>query len=326
MSYAVAFEAFDAVRDEWLALLSPPRARDVFRHPRWQGVWLQEFDRQADARFLTVRDGGRLVGLASLLDEGERVTFLGDHNICDYMDFVLAAGEEQGALAAIVEALFEGGRREIALWGLREDSPTPSLLSRLAVARGWSVTVEDEATCPQLDLPPAWDAYLESLSRKNRHELRRKLRRFETTVGEMQMRVLCSPAEVAEGMDDFLRLMTLKSDKAQFMTPTMERFFRRIGPAMAEEGFAGLYVFELGGRRVAAVFCFEDAQETLLYNSGFDPRYSNVAVGLLSKAGLLRHAIEDGRRRLDFLRGNEPYKYDLGAKDHQVYRCLIKKA
>ncbi len=326
MSYAVAFEPFDAVRADWLALLSPPSARDVFRHPRWQEVWLQEFNRKADARFLAVRDGGRLVGLASLLDEGDRVTFLGDHNICDYMDFVLAAGEGEGVLAAIVEALFDGGRREIALWGLREHSPTPSLLSRLAGERGWDVTVEDEATCPQLDLPPTWDAYLASLSGKNRHELRRKMRRLQKTAGEMQMQVLCSPAAVAEGMDDFLRLMTLKSDKAQFMTPTMERFFRRIGPAMAEEGLAGLYLFELDGKRIAGVFCFEDARETLLYNSGVDPLYADLSAGLLSKATCLRHAIEDGRRRLDFLRGNEPYKYDLGARDHQVYRCLIKKA
>ena len=152
------------------------------------------------------------------------------------------------------------------------------------------------------------------------------MRRLQKTAGEMQMQVLCSPAAVAEGMDDFLRLLTLKSDKAQFMTETMERFFRRIGPAMAEEGLAGLYLFELDGKRVAGVFCFEDAQETLLYNSGVDPLYADLSAGLLSKATCLRHAIEDGRRRLDFLRGNEPYKYNMGARDHQVYRCLIKKA
>ena len=63
-----------------------------------------------------------------------------------------------------------------------------------------------------------------------------------------------------------------------------------------------------------------------IYNSGYDPQYAYLSVGLLSKAACLRHAIEDGRKRLDFLRGNEPYKYDLGGKDLQVYRCLIKKA
>ena len=326
MSLTAAFESLEGVRDEWSALLLPPRAGQVFLRPRWQEVWLQEFGRERDARFLAVREDGRLVALASLLDEGERVTFLGDYNICDYMDFVFTPGREEEALAAAVDALIQDGRREIALWGLREGSPTPALLPPLAKQRGQEATVEDEAVCPQLDLPSTWEDYLTLLGGKNRHELRRKMRRLQSTVGEMSMRVLCSPPDVREGMDEFLRLMTLKSDKAQFMTPVMEGFFRRMGEAMAEEGLVGLYVFDVGGKPAATVFCFEDAEETLLYNSGYDPQYANLAIGLISKAMCLQNAIAERKRRLDFLRGNEPYKYDLGAKDHRVYRCLIKKA
>jgi CelD/BcsL family acetyltransferase involved in cellulose biosynthesis len=326
MSYATAFESFDALRDDWLTLLSPPRARQVFQHPRWQQVWLGEFDRQDDARFLTVRDGVTLAGLASLLVDGERVSFLGDSNICDYMDFLISPGKEEDALSVIVDALLAEGHREFDFWGLRSGSPTLSLLPQLAERRGLEVRIQDEAVCPQLDLPATWEDYLELLGGKNRHELRRKMRRLEKTAGAMGLRVLCSPQELEQGMDDFLRLMTLKSDKAQFMTPEMDRFFRRVGVALAEERLAGLYMFEVDGRRVASTFCFEDKDETLIYNSGYDPQYAFLSVGLLSKAACLRHAIDDGRKHLDFLRGSEPYKYDLGGKDHQVYRCLIKKA
>ena len=325
MSYDTAFETLNVVRDDWLALLGPPQARRVFEHPRWQQVWLDEFHRHDDARFLTIRDGGVLVGLASLLVSGESVSFVGDHNICEYMDFLLPPGKEEAVLSAIVDALLNDGRREFDFWGLRADSPTLTLLPRLARGRGLDVRIEDEAVCPSLDLPPTWEDYLNGLSGKNRHELRRKMRRLEKTAGPMEFRVLCSPQEFEEGMDDFLRLMTLKSDKAQFMTEDMERFFRRAGVAMAEEGLAGLYMFELDGRRVASTFCFEDRDETLIYNSGYDPQYAYLSVGLLSKAACLRHAIEDGRQRLDFLRGSEPYKYDLGGKDLEVKRCLIKK-
>jgi len=326
MSCAAAFESFDALRDDWLALLSPPRARQVFQHPRWQQIWLDVFDRTEDARFLTVRDGGTLAGVASLLVDGERVSFLGDSNICDYMDFVLAPGREDDALPAIIDALLAEGHREFDLWGLRAGSPTLALLPQLAGRRGLDVRIDDEAVCPQLELPATWEDYLELLGGKNRHELRRKMRRLEKTAGPMGLRVLCSPQEVEEGMDDFLRLMTLKSDKAQFMTPQMERFFRRMGVAAAEAGLGGLYMFELEGRRVASTFCFEDPEETLIYNSGYNPQCASLSVGLLSKAACLRHAIEDGRKRLDFLRGDEPYKHDLGGKDLQVRRCLIKKA
>jgi CelD/BcsL family acetyltransferase involved in cellulose biosynthesis len=326
MSYTTAFETLDALRDDWLALLAPPKARLVFQHPRWQQTWLDEFDRHTDARFLAVRDGDALVGLASLLVGGECVSFLGDHSICDYMDFLLTPGKEEDALAAILDTLLSDGARQLEFWGLRAGSPALALLPSLAEARGLDVRIEDEAVCPQLELPSTWDRYLELLGGKNRHELRRKMRRLEKTAGPMELRVLCSPDEFEQGMDDFLRLMTLKSDKATFMTPQMERFFRRAGVALAEEGLAGLYMFELDGRRVASTFCFEDPEETLIYNSGYDPQYAYLSVGLLSKAACLRHAIDDGRARLDFLRGDEPYKYDLGGKDVQVHRCLINKA
>jgi CelD/BcsL family acetyltransferase involved in cellulose biosynthesis len=326
VTYTTAFETFDVVRDDWLTLLAPSRARCVFLHPRWHQVWLNEFDRRHNARFLTVRNEGALVALAPLLVDDGRVSFLGDANICDYMDFLLATGHEQPALSAIIDALLAEGHSDFEFWGLRDGSPALALLPQLAEQRGLHVRVEDEAVCPQLSLPPTWDAYLQSLGGKNRHELRRKMRRLEKTAGPMEFRVLCSPEEFEQGMDDFLRLMTLKSDKATFMTPQMERFFRHVGVALAQEGLAGLYMFELDGRKVASTFCFEDPEETLIYNSGFDPQYAYLSVGLLSKATCLRHAIEDGRKCLDFLRGSEPYKYDLGGKDVRVHRCLITKA
>jgi CelD/BcsL family acetyltransferase involved in cellulose biosynthesis len=81
----------------------------------------------------------------------------------------------------------------------------------------------------------------------------------------------------------------------------------------------------MDGRRVASILCFEDENEVLLYNSGYDPGLSYLSVGLISKALLLRSAIEEGRRHLDFLRSDEPYKYDLGGSDVEVHRCLIRK-
>ena len=326
MTTVATFESLDAVRDEWLAILSPPRARNVFQHPRWQAVWLDAFDQHQNARFLAIRENGLLIGLASLLVTPARSTFLGDSGICDYMDFVLTPANEERALTTAIDTLVAGGQTEFDFWGLRETSPSLSLLPELARTRGFRVEIEEEAVCPQLDLPPTWDAYLDLLGKKNRHELRRKMRRLEKTAGTPDLKVLCSSQEFEAGMDDFLRLMTLKSDKAQFMTPQMEGFFRTVGVALAAESLGGLYMFEVDQKPVASLFCIEDKTETLIYNSGYDPAYSYLSVGLLSKAACLRHAIEDGRTHLDFLRGSEPYKYDLGGADHHVYRCLIKKA
>jgi len=77
--------------------------------------------------------------------------------------------------------------------------------------------------------------------------------------------------------------------------------------------------------RAAAVLCFESEQELLLYNSGYDPAFAPLSVGFVSKALTLKRAIEEGKQRFDFLRGAEPYKYDLGAQDLKVYRLVIRR-
>lgn len=137
----------------------------------------RRFQPAAGARFLAVRDSGALVGLISLLVTDRTVSFLGDPSICDYMDFAFSAGHEEEVVAASLDALLAEGHRAFDFWGLREGSPSLTLLPQLAEARGLHVRLEDEAVCPQLDLPPTWDQYLQLLSGKNRHELRRKQRR-----------------------------------------------------------------------------------------------------------------------------------------------------
>jgi CelD/BcsL family acetyltransferase involved in cellulose biosynthesis len=180
--------------------------------------------------------------------------------------------------------------------------------------------------CPGVDLPGDWETYLAGLDKKDRHELRRKLRKLSQG-GEPELEVLTSPEEVTEALDDFVRQhKTSRADKETFMTPRMEAFFRRVVPALAAEGCVEMTFLRLGGVRAASVLCFRTDGELLLYNSGYEKAYAPLSVGLLSKAMALQRAIELGLRRFDFLRGPEPYKYDLGAKDRRVYRCVIRRS
>ena len=63
----------------------------------------------------------------------------------------------------------------------------------------------------------------------------------------------------------------------------------------------------------------------MLYNSGHDPEYRYYSVGLLLHSLCLRDALERGYRYFDFLRGNEPYKYRLGGRDHRIYRIALER-
>ncbi|HLZ10115.1 MAG TPA: GNAT family N-acetyltransferase, partial [Chloroflexota bacterium] len=190
--------------------------------------------------------------------------------------------------------------------------------------RGISPELGREDVSPRLDLPGDWESYLLGLSKKDRHELRRKLRRLYSA-GEVVVETVTDRAARATDVTDYLNLHRLGAEnKASFMTPAMEEFFRDLVDEFAPRGLLRLYFLTLNGVRVAAVILFDYRGEFLLYNSGYDPAYSHLSVGLLLKAFCIRDAIAEGRRGFDFLQGDEPYKYDLGATDTPIYRMRVK--
>ena len=139
--------------------------------------------------------------------------------------------------------------------------------------------------------------------------------------------MLSTQEEVVGAMDDFLDLHTRsRADKTEFMTPEMETFFRRMASAMAAEGLIRLFMLRVNGKPAAAVLCFDAGSHLYLYNSGYDPEFSSLSVGLVSKALCLQWAIENGMTGLDFLRGDEPYKYDMGARDQEIYRIRLSRS
>ena len=79
----------------------------------------------------------------------------------------------------------------------------------------------------------------------------------------------------------------------------------------------------MDGQRVASVFSLVAGGKMLLYNSGYDPAYAYYSVGLLLKAFLIKKALKEGLQVYDFLRGEERYKYDLGARPLLLYQLVL---
>lgn len=328
MDRITVFEATPGeVADEWCALARSRVPSYPFLYPAWHAVWWERFSAGRTLILLAVRDNGRLAALAPLMRDGDRLTLAGDAEICDYMDLVVAPDAPEEVYARLLDGLAAVPWREVTLWGVPADSRTLAVLPKLAAARGWTVEDEFEAVCPRVALPDSWDGYLASLSKKDRHELRRKMRRFVEAGAGMAIETLAEPGDVAEGLDDFIRLHTIsRHDKREFMTAQMEDFFRAMAVDLAKRGLVRLLFVQLDGTRVAGLLAFDTGDELLLYNSGYDPAYAHASIGLVSKALALRAAITDGKRVYDFLRGAEPYKYDLGAVDREVRTLTIRRA
>jgi CelD/BcsL family acetyltransferase involved in cellulose biosynthesis len=306
-------------------LLNRQPERLVFLHPAWLRTWLSEFGASVEPIVLTSGDGS-LLGVAPLMRADDRLTFIGDAAICDFMDLLVDPAHADSAYAALWQQLCAEDWSELELWGLMASSQTRERLKAYAASQGYTVHETEEAVAPRLALPATWDDYLASLNKKDRHELRRKIRRLFDSGAAVDFEVLSEQADVVAAMDDFLDLHTRsRQDKTDFMTPEMAVFFRRMASALSAEGLIRLFMLRINGKPAAAVLCFDAGSYLYLYNSGYDPEFSGLSVGLVSKALCLRWAIENGKTGIDFLRGDESYKYDLGAHDQQIYRLTLTR-
>ena len=320
MSYTCAPISLENFESSWNDL-QHLNLSSVFVLPRWLKVWSRAFGEDSQRYLFEVRENRNVIGIAPLMVNSGKALFIGSADVCDYMDFVVAPGEERGFFTAVLDKLKNDGIEELYLESLRHDSTVMTSLTDTAKDKGYEVTVTRENVSLDLDLPSTWDKYLGTLSPKQRRETGRRFRRLDEE-GTINYRVVEDAKP--EILDIFFKLMRVsRKDKAAFLTPRMESFFRAVAHTMADAGMLRFGILEISSKPVAAVMCFDYNEKVYLYNSGYNPEYGYISVGLLSKLLSIKDSIERGRKVYDFLKGPEEYKYRLGGKEIPIYSCGI---
>jgi CelD/BcsL family acetyltransferase involved in cellulose biosynthesis len=298
---------------KWSELARRRAPPSIFLTPEWLAV-----ARAHDARAqltLTVADGG-IVALAR--DDDGTLSFAGGE-YTDEQDVVAAPSEARFVAEAFAEWVADQATPHAVFASVPEETPTARALSAVLGRRGYTVGVTRQVTSPRLDLPNDFEAYVQGLTKKDRHELRRKIRRLET--GRRVTFSFAPPAARAEILDRFFELhRRSRGEKAHFMTPENERFFRDVADSLAVSDRLRLGVLDVDGDRGAVLFGFAFEGTLALWNAAYDPALAALSVGIVSHAYAVRAAIADGMRTYDLLQGDEPYKYDLGADDRWLVR------
>ena len=323
MKYAITIEDFNSVESYRLNAQHSLQWNCVFVLPGWLKAWCQIFGNVSDPYLCVVEKQEDLIGIAPLIIEGEKASLAGDANICDYLDFIVSPKRGPEFCAVLLDYLSNQGITHLDLKPLRHDSIIFTDLVKTARELGYDVSCEQEDVSLELDLPPTWDDYLMALNGKQRHEVRRKLRRLHETAA-INFRVFENAKDIRNIMPTFFALFEqAKENKAAFMTERMASFFNSLAEAMAEAGMIKIFLLELDAIPAAASMCFDYNSTIYLYNSGYDQQFNSLGVGLLCKVLSIKASIQRGRIKYDFLKGSEAYKHRLGGKEIPIYRCKI---
>jgi CelD/BcsL family acetyltransferase involved in cellulose biosynthesis len=325
---------FDVLAAEWDALLPASNSLNFFMRSTWQRIWWKNLG-QGDLVVLTVRDDqGALIGVAPLYCKEDsqgalHLGVIGGVDVTDYVDLVYAPGRERQVIEAVWGFLCADQApawQSLQVRNVPQSSPTLQLLKEIATGSGCRVEDTVEDVCPVLDLPETYEGYLETLGKKDRHELRRKRRKAEANGAAWVM--VGAEHNLEAEIDAFLGLMALYTpEKAEFLKqPGHKEFFWEIGPAIYGQGMLDLCFLTVEGRKAAAMWSFTYGDRVMLYNSGLDPSgYSSLSPGIVLLTYTIEHAIGRGLKKYDFLQGNEDYKYRMGAQDTTVHNLIIER-
>ena len=327
-----------SLEKEWNDLLAisashVPFLRHEYITAWWQGLGGGEWS-HGELSVVTARqEQGELIGIAPLFltdnrDGEPALMLLGSIEISDYLDIIARPEDTPAFMEALLEHLAQEQAPAFHLldwYNLLEDSLTLLAMQAAAEKLGWKVTQEPLQHCPYIPLPGDWDKYICNIDKKQRHEIRRKMRRAEEYYLPLRWYIAQDGTRLEEEMDSFLDLMACDPNKAKFLTPAMRKQMRSIMQAAYNAGWLQLAFIEVNGEKAAGYLNFDYMNHIWVYNSGLDFRFSALSLGWVLLGHLLQWANEQQRRYFDFMRGDEQYKYRFGAVDRRVMRLMVRK-
>lgn len=321
---------------DWNALLEQSSSHVPFLRHEYLNAWWQtrgggEWP-EAELALVTAWQDGKLAGVAPFFQatwQGRsELLLLGSIEISDYLDLIAAPEDLDAFCEGLLSflATLSATWQAIDLYNLLDTSPSLPALAKAAEDRGWAFNQERLQHSPVIQLPGDWETYLASIDKKQRHEIRRKMRRAAESDANVHWYTTTDPVVVENDIEAFIGLMGHDAEKAGFLTPEMREHMRLAMRCAFERGCLHLAFLEINGEKAAAYLSFDYLNRLWVYNSGLDPRFRDYSPGWVLLGELLKWANEQGREAFDFMRGDEEYKYRFGAVDRFIVRATVARA
>lgn len=319
----VSLETFDTLTMCWHETAATLPWHSLFTLPPWLRAWWSAFGKGWESHICAVRDQNALIGIAPLMLRNGEAQFMGSPDVSDFMDCIIVPGAEAVFFKTLITHLRQLQIKRLVLRPVRSDSLVFLHLPAVAEELGCRAHCTPDDVVLELSLPASWDMFLQQLGGKQRHEIRRKLRRLKEN-GHIHFWTVNNQDQTKQAMETFISLFRQnRDDKASFMTLQMEQFFCTAADALSAEQILSLGLLSLNARPIAAVMCFDYQSVRYLYNNAYDRQCSSLSVGLLSKIFSIRDSIEQGLAKYDFLKGAEEYKQRLGGKPSALHSCQV---
>jgi CelD/BcsL family acetyltransferase involved in cellulose biosynthesis len=328
------FSELSARAAAWNALVEQSIADTPFSRYEYLCEWWQTLGggewKDAELVLVSATENDQLIGIAPLFtteyDGQQALMLIGSIEISDYLDLIVRAEDLPHFLSGLLDFLQSSAPDRwsgLDWYNLPDDSPTLAALKAEAEKRGWTHHQEVYRPTPRIPLNGSFEDYLARIDKKQRHEIRRKMRRAAESEKEVRFHLVDGTADIEAEIEAFFQLMVQDTNKEQFLHPAMRAQMTATIRNAHAHGYLWLAFLEVDGAKAAASLNFDYKNKLWGYNSGVGREHMEFSPGWVLLAHVIQWCCENGRYEFDFMRGDEEYKYRLGGLNRFVMRAKL---
>lgn len=172
------------------------------------------------------------------------------------------------------------------------------------------------------------EAWMSSLSRNSRQQLRRSMRAYERT-GALSVDVA---RDTQSALTFFAQMRALhisswtrRQNRHAFSNPFFETFHRSLIRRGVANGTVDLLRISAGHRAIGYLYNFRHNGAVSSYQSGFDDIDSHLRPGYVCHALAIAHYAAAGESSYDFLGGTNQLKQSFGPERYELCWCRLHK-
>ena len=305
----------------WNQLLSKSLDDNPFLTYDWLTLWWKHFGKGKELKLFTVENETAVSLVAPVMystyqvfgSRRSRVEFVASGD-SDYQGFIVTNLQEAArAMNQLIKRILEDSNDvDCAVFSeVPEDSVTARLLEGVD---GEVLGVHHSTTnsSPFVMLPDNYELYRQTLGSNMRRNLklweRQALKDYRVDFIRYD-----KIGTVEEAMKIFFDLhqkrQISKGNCGVFSSSVKKSFHTEVANAFAQRGWLGLFFLTFNDRPISAIYSYEYNGKLYAYLCGFDPEYARYRPGHLAFKNLIQYGIQKKLKELDFLRGDEEYKF-----------------
>jgi CelD/BcsL family acetyltransferase involved in cellulose biosynthesis len=301
----IRFEPISDIKEIWDNLFKKTEKSSPFLTYGWFFA-LSKYLLKKDMEVMVFSKKDEVVGIIPAWIKNNKLMLIGDKRVTDCSGIISNPNYTKKVIESLTSFIVEENL-SFELYPIAKDNeilqfPLEALKEK---------TMERIEPLAVLKLYSSWEQYLRGLSSKNRHEVKRKLNKVKgIEVKDLK----------ATEIDRLFELMEYSKSKKEFLTDEMKNFFKALASYLEGIGALRLRATYFKKDIFGVIFAFEMADTVYAFNTGYNAKFYKLSPGFVSFAVDIKLAIAEGFSYYNFLRGEERFKFDLGAKRTYIWK------